>query len=86
MTTNLTPVELEDQVRVLSERLRKYVDIVEEHEERINTLEDQLAGRNESRLVDDLNSSPQTIKRDSEYDRMDALDSALDSEIRRDEV
>lgn len=81
--SNLTQTELEEQLRLLSERLRHAVDLLDLLTARVERLEGRRRpdiGDSDEITFDDV-GPPR--KRDSEYDRMDKLDAEIDSEIRR---
>lgn len=77
----MTNAQLEEQLRRFSERLRQLLSMVEEMDTRLKEVEDLVHNRGEG-PKDDINSVPKL--RESEYDRMDVLDDAIDSELRRD--
>lgn len=84
----MTHEELEEQVRVLSERLLKYVNIVEEHEVRLGMLEGRRSPLDDEIDFDVLGSirtstPSEPVQRDSEWDKMDKLDDEIDAELRR---
>lgn len=85
--SNLTQTELEEQVRLLSERLRQAVSLYEQLEARVERLEGRRGrlspdiGDSDEISFDDLDAVPKP--RESEYDRMDRIDDEIDSEIRR---
>jgi hypothetical protein len=78
-------------VRILSERLRQAVSLIDELETRVTVLEGRRSPLEDEIGFDALAPIPSTpssapIKRDSEWDKMDKLDDELDTELRREGI